>query len=419
VDISVLLTVFTGSCSFLLLTTHLMLTFRLRFPQKKIFSGIRETFLQPGGFSGLSVQLAATLGVGNISGLALAVVSGGPGAVFWCWFSGVLGIATAYAEALLSLKTRRPPTPCGTWNAAGNRLGRFYAFMIACAGIPLGAMIPSSSLARSVSPSPLYTVLPLTVLTALVVLGGNTRIRQTCERLIPATALLYSVSCIGIIVCCRDCLPAALQSIFREAFRFHGVFAGLGGGTVITVTGFHAMREGIARGLFSNEAGLGTAGIAAGEFSPGDAEKQALVSATGVFWDTVIFCALTGVAFVCAFLSFGRPSPDADTFCRAVFDLLPAGHTVLTVCLLALGTACIFGWCSIGSRAFSHAFPACFSKAYPILWTAAVFCGAFASQDILWQVSDFLNAAALLLNILILWKYYGLFIYYHKQDSQF
>ena len=386
----------------LLLCTHLFLTIRLGFPQRHIRQGIADS-VRGGGFSALAVQLAATLGVGNIVGIAAAVVSGGPGAVFWCWISGTLGIAATYAEARMTLESRRGPD-AGPWSAMSRHLGLFYAAVIAAGGLLIGSAIPASAISDILTlPRPLSAVI-LTLVTAAAALGGAAWLQRACERIVPLIALLYVCACTAILLISRSCILWALRAIFTGAFSPQAAAGGMLGGLPVAA----AVRYGVSRGLFSNEAGLGTAGIAAAALPPGDPHRQAMVSATATFWDTTVFCGVTGLAFVSAVRFSSALPSDAAALCAQAFSLIPGGKLLLQLCILLLGLACIFGWCCIGMSAFRHAAARTPERLYACLWTAAAAAGALFPSESVFRVSDLLNAAAICPILYTLWRYYGL-----------
>ncbi len=403
--------IWNGPMPVLLLGVHLYLTLRLRFPQRRIGQGIRDTFRsgERGGFSAFSclmVNLAATLGVGNIVGVALAVVLGGPGAVFWCWLSGLLGIVTTYAEDYLSLRFRRRQ-PDGSFTggpmqvlAALRRphMARFYALGIALAGLGIGTMVPSNAVAEAGACFGLPRAAAgaiLTVLTGLVVLGGVQSIKTACERLVPLVVLVYTVGCLAVIARNFGVLGESLRLIVVQAFDFRAAAGGFAGAAAV-----RAVRYGVSRGLFSNEAGMGTAAIAVSAVEPGDPARQAMVGATATFWDTVVFCAITGLAFVTAQVRDPAAFAGLDglSFCFAVFRQIPGGNFILLFSLLLLGFACIVGWCYIGTRAFCFVF-AGRERLYALLWTLCVFVGALAALRFLWGVADLINAMVIVPNI--------------------
>ncbi len=383
-----------------LIGTHMFLSIRLRFPQHRIPQGIRQTLR--GGFPSLAVQLSAALGVGNIVGVALAIACGGPGAVFWCWLSGVFGIATTYAEACMTLEKRRG-VDSGPWTSMRQRMGMFYAAAVAAGGLFIGSMIPANAIASAVSLPLPVTAWGLGLLTGITALGGSLWLQRTCERLLPAAAGLYLLACLGILFVCRDSVPWAFRAILSGAFSLQGA----AGGTLGSAPMLAAIRYGAASGLFSNEAGLGTAGIAAAALPEGDPAAQAAVSATATFWDTVVFCGVTGLAFVAAIPRLPGIPRDGMAFCTAVFSLLPGGVIVLRICVLLLGLACIFGWCCIGTRAFSHACAGTSARVYAVFWTLSAVFGVLSAADSIWRLSDLLNAAAICPMLYTLWRYYA------------
>ena len=383
-----------------LIGTHIYLTIRLRLPQRQIPQGIRQTLR--GGFPALAVQLSAALGVGNIVGVALAIACGGPGAVFWCWLSGAFGVATTYAEACMTLECRRD-AGSGPWSAMRRGMGMFYAAAVAAGGLFIGSMIPANAIAAAVSlPKPAAACI-LGLLTGITALGGSVWLQRTCERLLPAAAGLYLLACLGILFVCRDSVPWAIRTIHSGAFSLKGA----AGGALGSAPMLAAIRYGAARGLFSNEAGLGTAGIAAAALPEGDPAAQAAVSATATFWDTVVFCGVTGLAFVAAIPRLPGIPRDGMAFCTAVFSLLPGGAAVLRLTVLLLGLACIFGWCCIGTRAFSHACPGTPARVYAVFWTLSAVFGVLCSAEGIWRLSDLLNAAAICPMLYTLRRYYA------------
>ena len=305
----------------MLLGTHLFLTIRLRFPQLYLFKALKLSFSKEGNadgdvsqFGALATSLAATIGTGNIIGVATAVALGGPGAVFWCWLTGVLGMSTKYAEGLLAVKYR-------VKNSSGEMiggpmyalekglgmkwLGILFCVFTALAAFGIGNTVQANSISlllnESYSISPHISGLCMSVLTALVVIFGVKGIAKVCTALVPFMAIMYVLGCIYILFVNHAYLGQALNLIFESAFSARAAGSGFVGTTVMM-----AARYGIARGLFSNESGLGSAPIVAAAAQTRNPVRQALVSSTGTFWDTVVICALTGL--VCGF--------DKDGFCQ-------------------------------------------------------------------------------------------------------
>ena len=307
----------------LLLGTHVFLTIRLRFPQRKLFTAIRLSVQrdksQKGDvsqFGALATALAATIGTGNIIGVATAVALGGPGAVFWCWLTGVFGISTKYSEALLAIKYR-VKSERGTMQGGpmytlerglGWRwMGFLFALFTAIAAFGIGCTVQANAISTimhaSYGISTEVSGVVLMLLAAAVIVGGVRSISKVCSMLVPLMALLYVVGCIYILCGNSDYVMPALKLIVSSAFSPEAAGGGFAGGSVIM-----AARYGIARGLFSNESGLGSAPIVAAAARTKNPVRQALVSSTGTFWDTVVICALTGLVIVSSIIAY----PDID-----------------------------------------------------------------------------------------------------------
>lgn len=335
----------------LLLGTHLFLTIRLRFPQRKIFTAIRLSIQKDNDsegdvsqFGALTTSLAATIGTGNIIGVATAVAFGGPGAVFWCWLTGVFGIATKYAEGLLAIKYR---IKTSTGEMLGGPmyalerglkqkwLGVLFCIFTALAAFGIGNTVQANSISLLMNETYGINVhvtgIVIAVLTALVIFFGVKGIARVCMALVPLMALFYIAGCIYILFVNRAFLGESLQLIISSAFTPHAAGGGFLGTTVMM-----AARYGIARGLFSNESGLGSAPIVAAAAQTRNPVRQALVSSTGTFWDTVVICALTGLVLVSSVLAF----PDIDytqggALTKAAFGKIPyIGTTILAVGIL-------------------------------------------------------------------------------------
>ena len=307
----------------LLMGTHIYFTCRLRFPQRNLFRAIRLSLfpaedashagkskrnLSP--FGALSTTLAATLGTGNIIGVSTAVALGGPGAIFWCWITGILGMATSYGECYLSVLYRRKRKD-GVYTGGpmyvlknglhNNIAGGFYAFCTLTAAFGVGCTTQANSVTgaavQSFGLSPHLVGIALAAVTGAVILGGIKSIGTLCERTVPAITILYLLGCLLLLVLYRHQLAAAVIWILKDAFSFAGFAGGVAGAGLQ-----RALRYGIARGLFTNEAGIGTAAIAAAASDTEDPAIQAYVSMTAVFWDTVVMCLLTGLVIVCNML---------------------------------------------------------------------------------------------------------------------
>lgn len=380
----------------LLLGTHLFLTIRLRFPQRQLLTAIRLSVKRDkhstgdvSQFGALATALAATIGTGNIVGVATAVALGGPGAVLWCWLTGVFGIATKYGEALLAIKYR-VKTPGGKmlggpmyalerglgWRWAGALFAIFTAIAAFGIGNTVQANAISTLVHQSFGLSPVATGVILCLLTAAVVLGGVRSIARVCTMFVPLMAILYVAGCLYILCVNHAYVWPALQLICESAFHPQAAGAGFAGGTVML-----AARYGIARGLFSNESGLGSAPIVAAAAQTRNPVRQALVSSSGTFWDTVVICALTGLVIVSSVLAF----PDIDyqdgaELTHAAFTKIPViGAPLLTFGLITFAFSTILGWCYYGERAMEYLKGRKWMLAYRVLYILAVFAGSVAN----------------------------------------
>lgn len=400
----------------LLFGTHLFLTFRLGFIQRFIGHGIRLS-LKPeeksegdvSHFGSLATALAATIGTGNIVGVATAVAAGGPGAVLWMWLTGVFGIATKYGEAVLAVKYR-VKLPNGQM-AGGPMyalehglkckwLGVLFAIFTAIASFGIGNMTQSHSIADLANSqfaiSPHVTGIALAVLTAAVVLGGLRSIARVCTFLVPFMALIYIVGCLILLFQHLDRLPATVQLILSSAFTGQAAVGGfLGAGMK------EAMRFGIARGLFSNESGMGSAPIVAAAAKTDDPVKQGLVSATGTFWDTVVICALTGLVIV-ASGDWQEGLKGAELTRVAFAHMGPIGPSLLTFGLLTFVLSTILGWSYYGEKAVEYLVGSKALLPYRILWVIAVYVGATAQLDTVWNFSDVANGLMAIPNLIAL-----------------
>ncbi|MED9801101.1 MAG: sodium:alanine symporter family protein [Prevotella sp.] len=403
----------------LLLGTHLFLTIRLRFPQRQLLTAIRLSVKRDkhstgdvSQFGALATALAATIGTGNIVGVATAVALGGPGAVLWCWLTGVFGIATKYGEALLAIKYR-VKTPGGKmlggpmyalerglgWRWAGALFAIFTAIAAFGIGNTVQANAISTLVHQSFGLSPVATGVILCLLTAAVVLGGVRSIARVCTMFVPLMAILYVAGCLYILCVNHAYVWPALQLICESAFRPQAAGAGFAGGTVML-----AARYGIARGLFSNESGLGSAPIVAAAAQTRNPVRQALVSSSGTFWDTVVICALTGLVIVSSVLAF----PDIDyqdgaELTHAAFTKIPViGAPLLTFGLITFAFSTILGWCYYGERAMEYLKGRKWMLAYRVLYILAVFAGSVANLAIVWNVADCMNALMAIPNLVSL-----------------
>ena len=404
----------------LLFGTHLFLTVRLRFIQRYIGTAIKlSVSKEPGSagdvsqFGALTTALAATIGTGNIVGVATAVALGGPGAVLWVWLTGVFGIATKYSEALLAVKYRvrtSDGTMLGGPMYALERglkqkwLAVLFAIFTALAAFGIGSMVQANSISSLVAETfsiPTYvTGLVIAALTAVVILGGVQSISRVCEKLVPFMALFYVVGCAIILVINAQYVGAAINLIVTHAFTPLAAGGGFAGATVMM-----AMRYGVARGLFSNESGLGSAPIVAAAAQTRNPVRQALVSATGTFWDTVVVCAMTGIVLVTVIVSdpVGMNGLKGAALTKAAFAHIPViGPLVLTVGLLTFVFSTILGWSYYGERGAEYLLGKRVILPYRILWVISTFVGSVASLGLVWDIADALNAMMAIPNLIAL-----------------
>jgi AGCS family alanine or glycine:cation symporter len=401
---------------FLLFGTHLFLTVRLGFIQRFIGHGIRLSFKTEeksegdiSHFASLATALAATIGTGNIVGVATAVAAGGPGAVLWMWLTGVFGIATKYGEAVLAVKYR-VKLPNG--HMAGGPmyalehglgckwLGVLFAIFTVIASFGIGNMTQSHSIAdlakTQFALDPRLTGITLALLTAAVILGGLRSISRVCSFLVPIMALVYVVGCLILLFLHADRLPGALQLIVTSAFTGQAALGGFLGAGIK-----EAMRYGIARGLFSNESGMGSAPIVAAAAKTNDPVKQGLVSATGTFWDTVVICALTGLIIV-ASGDWQQGIKGVELTRSAFAHMGSIGPTLLTFGLLTFVLSTILGWSYYGEKAAEYLLGSRALLPYRLLWVVAVYVGATSSLNAVWDFSDIANALMTVPNLIAL-----------------
>ena len=394
---------------FLLAGSHLYFTIRLRFPQKLTLKAIRlsvtperEDGSGPSGFAALATTLAATLGTGNIIGVSTAVAVGGPGALFWCWITGIFGMATCYGECYLSVlfRARRKdgsfaggPMYVLEKGLHSRPLGMLYAFCVLLAAFGVGCTTQASAIteaAGELAPVSAHLVGILAAVTAgLVILGGVRSIAAFCTRMVPALGFFYIACCLWLLILNRDCLPSACSLILRSAFSPQAAAGGFIGSTVQS-----AARYGIARGLFTNEAGIGTAAIAAASSGSSDPRRQGLISMTAVFWDTVVMCALTGLVIVTNIqkhpASAAGYSPASLT--TAAFTFLPGGAAILSLSLIAFALTTLIGWCYYGERAVEYLFGSQGLPSYHLCYIVMIYIGAVLPMSLVWSVTDLINA---------------------------
>lgn len=412
----------------LLLGTHLFLTIRLHFPQRKIGTAIKLSVKKDKSatgdvsqFGALATALAATIGTGNIIGVATAIALGGPGAVLWCWLTGVFGIATKYSEGLLAIKyrvkTKRGRMLGGPMYALEKGVGWkwlavLFSIFTACAAFGIGNTVQANAIATLAQStygiSPYITGTVVCILTGIVLLGGVKSIAKVCEMLVPFMALFYILGCLYILVVNSHFVWPAIQLIFKSAFNPEAAGGGFAGSTVMM-----AARFGIARGLFSNESGLGSAPIVAAAAQTRNPVRQALVSSSGTFWDTVVICAITGIVIVSSILAY----PDIDyndgaALTKVAFSKIPyVGTPILTFGLLTFAFSTILGWSYYGERAMEYLKGRKWMLVYRILYILATFVGSIASLSIVWNIADCMNALMAIPNLISLLMLNGIIVH--------
>lgn len=412
----------------LLLGTHIFLTFRLKFPQLRIFTAIKLSVKRDhqatgdvSQFGALATALAATIGTGNIIGVATAIALGGPGAVLWCWLTGVFGMSTKYAEGLLAIKYRQKTADGkmlgGPMYALEHGLGwkwmaRLFAVFTACAAFGIGNTVQANAIATIADTtygiSPYVTGGVVCLLAGAVILGGVKSIARVCAALVPFMALFYVVGCIYILFCNAQYVWPAIKLIFQSAFSPAALGGGFAGTTIMT-----AARYGIARGLFSNESGLGSAPIVAAAAQTRNPVRQALVSSSGTFWDTVVICALTGIVIVSSIIHYPDISiNDGAALTKMAFGKIPyVGAPLLSFGLLTFAFSTILGWSYYGERAMEYLKGRRWTKGYRWLYIAAVFIGSVANLSIVWNIADCMNALMAIPNLLSLLFLNGMIVH--------
>ncbi len=403
----------------LLLGTHLFLTVRLRVPQRKLLTGIMLSVKKDHSakgdvsqFGALATSLAATIGIGNIVGVATAVALGGPGAVLWCWLTGIFGISTKYAEGLLAVKYRVKGDDGryygGPMYALERGLGMkwlavLFAVFTALASFGIGCTVQANSIALLANETfgvPTWLVgIFVCLLTAVVILGGVKQIAKVCTVLVPFMAVFYVVGCIVILCMNAPYVWPALKLIVHSAFNPSAAGGGFVGATVIM-----AARYGIARGLFSNESGMGSAPIVAAAAQTRNPVRQALVSSTGTFWDTVVICALTGMVLVSSILAYLDISyADGAALTKVAFSKIPyVGAPLLTVGSLTFAFSTILGWSYYGESAVNYIEGHRINRFYRILFVVALFFGSIINLNIIWNIADCMNALMAIPNLVAL-----------------
>lgn len=404
----------------ILFGTHLFMTFKTGIVQRHLFKGIRLSVSKDedgegeiSQFGALATALAATIGTGNIVGVATAVVSGGPGAVFWMWIIGVFGMATKYSETLMSVKyrvqTKDGRMLGGAMYALERGIGQkwlavLFALFAALAAFGIGCMTQSNSIASACEENfgvPTWiTGILLAALVAIVIIGGVKSISKVCEKLVPFMAIFYVLGCIIILIINYQYILPAVVLILKSAFSVQAGFGGLAGFAVT-----EAIRFGCARGLFSNESGLGSAPLVAAAAKTKNPVRQSLISMTGTFWDTVVICLMTGLTLVSSVLAnpevASAVSAGDSVLTFEVFAQIPViGRPLITISLALFAFSTILGWSYYGEKAAEYLVGSGVMKLYKLLFVILAFVGTVSSLQLVWNIADILNGLMVIPNVI-------------------
>ena len=405
----------------LLVGTGILLTFRLqllqvfKLPQALglIFSAKNDGSGDVNSFKALCTALAATVGTGNIVGVATAIKAGGPGALFWMWMAAFFGMATKYSECLLAVKYR---TVDANGNISGgpmyyieNGLGKKYkplavmfaVFGVLCAYFGIGTFAQVNSIVEITQISAgipvVYTGIALTVVVAAVTIGGLKSIATVAAKVVPAMALLYFLTTVGIMIVFADQVPAAIATVLNSAFTPTAAQGGFLGATVML-----AMRSGVARGVFSNESGLGSAPIVAAAAKTKWAAEQGLISMTGTFIDTIIICTLTGLSLVVSGVWCGPLNGAAMTESAFTMAFPAFGSLLLLVGLVLFAFTTILGWNYYGERCVEYLMGVKAILPYRIIFICLIACGPFLKLEEIWVLADIVNGLMAIPNLIAL-----------------
>lgn len=419
----------------LLVGTGIFLTIKLRFLPwrnlpyaiKQVFSKQDENTSHAGDispFQSLMTALAATIGTGNIVGVASALATGGPGALVWMWISALFGLSTKYAESLLSVKYREKNSlgeMCGgpmytikngfKNKSVGKVLSILFAIFTVCASFGIGNLTQSNSISMAINNAfniPTFvTGIALTILALLVLLGGVKSIGKICGVIVPIMAILYVISALTVIITHIENLPAGFKQIISMAFSVKAVGGGIGGTIIANM--FQAMRYGVARGVFSNEAGLGSAPIAAAAAQTNHPSKQAYINMTGTFFDTIVICSITGLAIMCSGVlgsvdETGKLIEGSDLTILAFNTTFGvAGSYIIAIGLMLFAFSTTLGWEYYGEKALEYLVNnRKLIMFYRVFFSMICFVGATISLKVVWTLSDIANALMAIPNLISL-----------------
>ena len=417
----------------LLLGTHIFLTIRTKFVQRKTFKAIKLSVTKDpdsdgdiSPFQALATALASTIGTGNIIGVGTAIALGGPGAVLWCWLTGVFGIATKYSESLIGVKYRVKTSDGRMLGGAMYALERGFKFktlgkilavlfalfaLLASFGIGSGVQVNAISnimnntfdlgkvnlFGQDASVISIVVGVLVAAITAVVIFGGIKSISRVCELLVPFMAVFYVLGCLIILGMNFDVLGKTFEMIFQDAFSLKSVAGGFLGSSLML-----AARYGIARGLFSNESGMGSAPIVASVAQTRNPVSQAMISSTGTFWDTVVVCLMTGLVLVSSIIK--NPAIDVsdggDLTYKAFQQIPVIGTPILVIGIAAFAYSTILGWSYYGERCVEYLFGRGGMIPYKLIFVFILLIGPVIKLDLVWTMADIFNALMSIPNLI-------------------
>lgn len=420
----------------LLVGTGIFLTIRLKFrPWKNLGFAIKSTLSKEARttkrgegdvspFSALTTALAATIGTGNIVGVATAMVSGGPGALVWMWISACFGLTSKFSECMLAIKYREVNEkgemsggPMYTMKKGfknkkiGAFLGMLFAVFAVIASFGIGNMTQANSISESLKGTFNFDEkivgVVLTVLAIVIIVGGIKTISKVSSIVVPLMAIFYIIAGLIVVVMNIQNLPSGIVMIFKMAFSSQAVAGG--GAGVITAGVMNAMRYGVARGVFSNEAGMGSAAITASAATTDDPVRQGYINMTGTFWDTIVVCTITGLCIASSGV-LGTVGDDGKLVQGAALTILAfksalgeVGAILVTIGIALFAFSTILGWEYHGEKAFEYIFGTHkYNMAYRIIFSLVVFVGATTTLQVVWNFSDIANALMAIPNLICL-----------------
>lgn len=417
----------------LLLGTHIFLTIRTKFVQRKTFKAIKLSVTKDpdsdgdiSPFQALATALASTIGTGNIIGVGTAIALGGPGAVLWCWLTGVFGIATKYSESLIGVKYRVKTSDGRMLGGAmyalergfklktlGKILAVLFALFALLASFGIGSGVQVNAISnimnntfdlgtvnlfgQDASVISIVVGVLVAAITAVVIFGGIKSISRVCELLVPFMAVFYVLGCLIILGMNFDVLGKTFEMIFQDAFSLKSVAGGFLGSSLML-----AARYGIARGLFSNESGMGSAPIVASAAQTRNPVRQAMISSTGTFWDTVVVCLMTGLVLVSSIIK--NPAIDVsdggDLTYKAFQQIPVIGTPILVIGIAAFAYSTILGWSYYGERCVEYLFGRCGMIPYKLIFVFILLIGPVIKLDLVWTMADIFNALMSIPNLI-------------------